>query len=897
MAKKVQFIGREKEIAIINKIIGEWGTRRIICITGDGGIGKTRILHEISEQYLNARDENSPLLTTEIIDFDDRVNRNPKSLGRKIANELGVQEFRPYLYALKDWRLMVEAKLSSEKLKEEKIRINGIFLKCLNKVSAEKRLLFFRDTTDVLDNATVFSRMWKKYENCVVLVAGRDAREIGESLQVQLNEDEVIIIDVSPFSEDESLIYIEKKLKILRHNIAPDLKKKLIVVAKGRPILIDLALELIAKNRPLGWLDEQDLDDIVSSTSQELEEYQHDFEYGLVNHIIQTRRNLDWLLLMLTRVYPMDTGMIANLMKISYEDASNLLEDARGYVFIKTLPNGRISLHDEMRRMINKHVWTKVDPKGHRRQNDSQVIAGHLKEASTKLRENIQELQGKEKSVRSSYERKEELDIFMELDALEREQRVIDEQLLEHALLADLEEGVDIFIELFDRAYEVGQYSFNEILLDKVQKHKAKLAPNKLYEIDSRQIKQYLNRGEYQKAKKISIDILNRETTLPIQYVEVSLDLGNAEIRLGNIKSAVGVFANALDISKRDEYFMGKIKTLNALGWSNRLMGYLEKALIYYQQAENLCDQYNVSDKNYGWILNNLTFIYAYFDRQLSREYGDMTIEVWDEIGHREGIGAAYSTLGAVSYQDERYDTALELFQKALDIFRPMQHKEWIGRVLSWRGAVYQDIEKYGLAKADLKESLKVGPKSIRAMTLNRLGRVYMSLGEWGKADKLMEDSYEIAQNIPDYVYWLGSLARRVTIAAITKDIKEIENFRKQFKNCLSKIDYPDGNSLGIAYFAFGRLALLSDDMEQAATDIEKGIVFVTEYGAYAKTDVRKRLSYFEKDLLQKSPKDVREFGKKVQAKITEHIDALPVAEKITYRLVNRKLSQWANWN
>ena len=239
-----------------------------------------------------------------------------------------------------------------------------------------------------------------------------------------------------------------------------------------------------------------------------------------------------------------------------------------------------------------------------------------------------------------------------------------------------------------------------------------------------------------------------------------------------------------------------------------------------------------------------------------------------------------------------------------------MNHQEWKSRVLSWRGAIYQDLGRWEDAIADFEESLDKGATNIIAMTKNRLARVYMSIARrdkldekvkesnknWEIAEKLLSESYESAQDIPDYVYWLGSLARIITVAVEKNDISASEQFRIDLDICLSEIPHSDANSLGIAYFALGRLALLENNIEQALDDTFEGINSVVEYGAYAKTDVGKRLEYLEHNLLAMPSADIRLFGTMLLARVREHTKSLSEREKRIYRLVRRKLHQWSNW-
>ncbi len=76
MQKQVPFINREDELALIDKLIKEWGTFRILCIEAPGGIGKTRLLQEVRKRYMTSDD--TSLLITDIIDFDDRRLHSPE---------------------------------------------------------------------------------------------------------------------------------------------------------------------------------------------------------------------------------------------------------------------------------------------------------------------------------------------------------------------------------------------------------------------------------------------------------------------------------------------------------------------------------------------------------------------------------------------------------------------------------------------------------------------------------------------------------------------------------------------------------------------------------------------------------------------------------------------------
>ncbi len=58
MAATIPFIGRTHELATIDSAIQDWGSQQIICIAGEGGIGKTRLLQEVANIYRSFRLDN-----------------------------------------------------------------------------------------------------------------------------------------------------------------------------------------------------------------------------------------------------------------------------------------------------------------------------------------------------------------------------------------------------------------------------------------------------------------------------------------------------------------------------------------------------------------------------------------------------------------------------------------------------------------------------------------------------------------------------------------------------------------------------------------------------------------------------------------------------------------------
>ena len=224
----------------------------------------------------------------------------------------------------------------------------------------------------------------------------------------------------------------------------------MLTLVKGRPILIELAAEWLSIAPQPDWL----LKELHSLSDKGLEKRQKDFEANLVRHITQLRTPLDRLLLVLSRIYPIDVEMAEDLLGLSREEAEMLIKSAKKYVFVKTLPGAIITLHDEMRKMVNELVWPFIDKTDERKRRDSRRAAAFFER---RLNSKANNQQKEEDVVRSTQDSEEWRRI---------EHEVLVEQWVEHALYGEIASGFDVVDETWNRAMNNKDYIFAERILE-----------------------------------------------------------------------------------------------------------------------------------------------------------------------------------------------------------------------------------------------------------------------------------------------------------------------------------------------------------------------------------------------------------------------------------------------
>lgn len=854
MLRQVPFIGREEELTQIKNFIEEQNSRHVLCILAPGGIGKTRLLAEIHNRY--ARSEMNSLLVADIIDFDDRTLHLPRNVERQIAHQLDQSAFEPYLRGLQDLLKMETIGVSSQALQQQAERVRQTFVDNLNNVSLNKRLVLLFDTAEKLEHEEVSNALSKSMfasKNTLFVLTGRPDKEWWGPFQTQLGSD-TKVIELEPLKEESSQQYLKQKQRLLHLNLDPQIESKLLFLAGGRPILLDLAIEWISRHLPLDWMTTHSLEDLQSLSHEETAKYKEEFEIQLVSEIIKIRHPMDQLALVMSRIYPLTPAMLVKLLRIPQNEAQELFNEAQSYVFVKSLPDGRISLHDEMRRMVNEYVWLEVDPQGSRQRRDSRLATEYLKDEIQRLTKRIKELATEQERDRREANTQIELKAFTTRETLERGLWALREQLLFHTLVVDVNDGFKTFTKIFDDATKVYHFSFREIILKLIQKYVEKLTLPQLDQLDNRRVKYLLDQGKYEQASTLARQISVRQTILPQQQVDTLIDIANAEIRLGELSVGTDYFKKAVEVSRKNNLEAALARATNGLGWAYRLIGDLNSAAKCYRETLDLIYSSEMIDQHLeGLVLNNLAFVYAMLreHRHSALDLNKQALRIWEELDNKRQLGAAYNTRGSILHIFGQFEEAQLYFNKALDLFE--EDPEWLSLVYAWRGVSYWARQMYEEAREDLEKAKNYKVKKDIPMIFNRLGRVYNSLNLFEKAREEFEKSHKIASDMNDKLYEIVSLAHLVKLDITEGKFESLSDYEEKM---ISRYQYIDdkrliriSNALGGLYIRFGVMLVASGRLEDAMHYFKSGSIKLSRFPSYGHTRFSNNIIEIEQHL------------------------------------------------
>lgn len=137
-------------------------------------------------------------------------------------------------------------------------------------------------------------------------------------------------------------------------------------------------------------------------------------------------------------------------------------------------------------------------------------------------------------------------------------------------------------------------------------------------------------------------------------------------------------------------------------------------------------------------ILNKLSEAYWYIDPSKTIRYASEAIDLANKNDFRKGLVAAYNNTGVGYYQQNKYDSALSWYAKAIGIHRAMKNFKGEGYVLSNLGLIYWKQGIFPTAVDYYLQALKIweahhDEKEI-ASVYDNLGNVYNEQEEYDLA-------------------------------------------------------------------------------------------------------------------------------------------------------------------
>jgi|GEM_PF-948215 len=128
------------------------------------------------------------------------------------------------------------------------------------------------------------------------------------------------------------------------------------------------------------------------------------------------------------------------------------------------------------------------------------------------------------------------------------------------------------------------------------------------------------------------------------------------------------------------------------------------------------------------------------------------SLKLREEIGDRWGIALSYNNLGIAYKNLGQKDLAAEMYQRCLEIFEQIGYRLGVAGLLNNLGSLAQDKGDYPRAREMFQRSLEIrqeiGNRHGVAMSLTNLGLVCLECGEHDQAREILQESLELQQEL-----------------------------------------------------------------------------------------------------------------------------------------------------
>lgn len=844
MNQQLALVGHHSEITYIESVIQEWGTRRMLCIEAPSGYGKTRLLHEIRKRHLNSMGEKVPLIVTDILDFADPSLRNVQNLGCKIAWMLGERIFEPYLRVLLNWRRMEASGVGPDQLRQAAQAVNDTFVSCFNIISA--RVVLFLDTVDALEQPDLLNnliRTVRRLENVVLLVAGRNVRHVCTPFQAAGGKEAQTIV-LAPLSNTVAETYIHQKQTVLHASLVPSLIQKIVFFARGNPLILDIAIERYSRQAPvLEWLNQGSASELAELPEEQRQQRQQEFEQDLATFVADTNQVRGSLILLMSLISPIDEEMAGHLLAIPEDTTRTLFDKVRASSFVKHLPDGRICLYEDVRRMVKTSVWPLLDPLKERRKHYYQMAAIHLERKTQDVSEQLATLRVADSLNRDGSYVRAACDIFLQRTGLEQERDALRLRQLCYTIRANNHAGMRMFVTLFDRATHSYDFGIRRKLLLEVENFAAPTGLEDRYDLDRRWVTHLMDSVDYGRASALSSELLERTELTQEQRIDVLLQRGNAEIRLGHVTQGMGDFEHALMLSQQHDLASWMVRAQHARGWAYSNLGRYDLSLADYLDAYQRCLPLRDSQQ-IAWLLNDISFIHALRgNRQAALESCHAALELWLEMDAPRGLAATYTTLGEIYVRFNQPNEALAYYNKGLDIFTSQHDIEWMSITRCGRAFAFQSLRELEKAEEEQNWVLHHAPLNIRPRILYSQALTFLLKQDIDRARLKLEACRQMSQQIGDNFNDYKSFADLVELAW---DAGECYRWREFLDEHTRRYAYREGIDAlrlrGSCLRKIADLAICDSNYGEALACYKHALPLIAEYEVHERYTIRSQM-------------------------------------------------------
>ncbi|MBD2439337.1 tetratricopeptide repeat protein [Nostoc sp. FACHB-110] len=875
--EKLEFVGREEQLNRVISLVQENKKLHIILVEGRGGIGKTWLL-----RALKSRLEKLQLLTSEIIDCDIPIFNDAEDLCTQIAKQLYDSTYQEWLLRLRQLR-EDENRLSKAVYEQERQQLQKFLIDAINRKSSQQKLVFLIDTVEKLGQPEVREQAWgyisnlaRQLDNSIFIFAGRPspARQI---LQQSFPEPELGCLELTEFNHEDVHKYIHSKEEQLHFILGEDLVNKIVALAGGSPIMIEFGVEYAYREVIPDWLESEELETIPSRLANI-----GGFEAEMVRHITQLRTSMDRLTLLLSRIYPLTSSDIANLLELSKEDAEELFLNAQSYFFIKTVMGGsQISLHDIVRDLVNKYVWPDIDPDMEWRKRDSRIAAEYFEHKD----DDLGPKRGKIEIPNSSQDEQAIFHTNFLIEEVKQIREFNTTRWLWNALYADAKIGFETWYKVTNRIRtQSKKFSFVKHLLGVAREFEEELSADqktKLTIFASRLVYAYEDKDKTINEVKKLETMLTKKSAIATHEADIYNVLGMLNAKLHLYDEALKYQQMCLTLVQDKQLASVIPGVANQVGYLHRQLNNSLEAEKYYKLGWEAAMEIDHPNKGLTQVMasiqNNLGYLYGIQKDYIKAEQCfKAAIDMWSSIETEREIANAEIASATIWVNEGNYLKAKQLLESALSrcdseendnrilcrAYFQLGLNQWfsseiINKTIWDVTQVKWDLNLLTLAQDALAKSLKLAEKygieEELPGILHQTASVNWYLG-FQKCDRTLQEqavqlnerSYQTSLEYNDIRYAIDSLVGKAEFDYYAQKFANIEKYAQELSDRFQSYQNIHKLYFGRILRIEGDVAFQQENYDLAFAKYSQGIPKIFEDGGFGPYSIQQELTLLQ---------------------------------------------------
>jgi len=730
------FMGRQKELKILKEALKKsYQTKgQIIEISGELGIGKSRLILELTEESLakefnilstncSSWEESKPYaplkeIFTKIfgLKYDDdskEIEKKIKSKIKKIDSSL--------LFASSYFSRLLSSKIKSleeimEQSKEESNLFTRVIKKLLFSYSSQKPLIIIVEDVQWIDNASAefliqYSREINKYPLMLIC-------SFREPLERKLHIDGAKRIKLTPLKNTESDKLIRFFIK--EKTIFNLMKDKIISTANGNPLFIEEIVrgieerKLSADKGKQGNYTEMFSDFQIPDTVQSIARARIDLlPVGLKEMLYQASVLGRFIEInLLQKITSMEVTVLLEIMKKLQKHEFVKEVEARtqsqGYfVFTHSLIQEiaynsllfktRRSLHSKIGVAMEEMYLSKVDEK-------VEELAYHFKNSNDKEKAVLYLNQAGDKA-QSLYAFSNAMNYYQDGIRIMELTEPGKEQLIQLA---------EIYNKLAFSQSTVGKRKEAEIRLNKALKYCRKVKDRDNESLTLMNMGNlYGGMGKWGKAiKYLQSSLLITEKIINLKRKSrIIKSIGLAYLLKGKTEEGHKYLKDSLKICKEIKAEVLYAMVLNNMGIYFDMVGDWKKAINYYKKGLTIYEKYKnvIQISN---IMGNLGFAHSSLNEsEKAIYYFKESIKTADKIGDVYSKGINYIHLGEEYLRKDEFKEVKYYISDAEKIFNELNDKLGLADIYKLKAKLYKKLKKWEDSEIFFRKAIKTYSK------------------------------------------------------------------------------------------------------------------------------------------------------------------------------------------